>query len=167
MTTPQPTASRPAMQNYGISESSDGLMSWEWANVHLTKARNYWIATARPDGKPHVAPIWGIWHEGALYFGSDANSRKARNFRANPNAVVHLESGDDVVILEGRIDQLHDEAIFKRVGELYLKKYDTDLDELIQPDEGAAMWRFVPVTGMTWLESDFPNTATRWTFPAR
>jgi len=161
---PEPTASRLTMKNYGISESTEGVMAWSWVVSHLKKARNYWIATTRPDLRPHVAPVWGIWLDGALYFGSDVNSRKARNFRENPHAVVHLESGDEVVILEGVIAQLSDESVLKRVGMLYAEKYDIDLGEEIQPDSGAALWMFTPKTGMSWLESDFPNTATRWAF---
>ncbi len=42
-----PIASRPFMPGYGIvdANSGGGLLPWEWAVEHLTKSRNYWIAT--------------------------------------------------------------------------------------------------------------------------
>jgi hypothetical protein len=56
-----PKASRPHMPGYGIvpADSGDGLLEWAWAVERLNRSRNYWIATARPDGRPHVAPVWG------------------------------------------------------------------------------------------------------------
>jgi len=58
------------------------------------------------DGLPHAVPVWGVWVDGALYFGTDRRSRKARNLATNQGAVVHLESGDDAVILEGFAEEI-------------------------------------------------------------
>src|SRR5574338_202738 len=105
----QPKCERPGItQTYGISRDPAGMMEWTWVEDQLTKSRNYWIASVTPDGKPHVAPVWGVWIDGALYFGSERESRKSKNLLANPNAVVHLESGDDTVILEGAVGELKD-----------------------------------------------------------
>ena len=35
---------------------------------HLEQAQFYWLATARPDGRPHVMPILAVWLDGGLYF---------------------------------------------------------------------------------------------------
>ena len=45
-----PAQSRPYMPGYGVPPQHEGkgLLPWEWAVEHLTTARNYWIATARP-----------------------------------------------------------------------------------------------------------------------
>jgi hypothetical protein len=67
----------------------------------LVEARNYWLCTVRPNGHPHVVPKWGVWVEGRLYFDGSPDTRHARNIAENPAVVLHLESGDDVVILEG------------------------------------------------------------------
>ncbi|MCA9904495.1 MAG: pyridoxamine 5'-phosphate oxidase family protein, partial [Anaerolineae bacterium] len=113
-------------------------------------------------GNPHAAPIWGIWMDGALLFGTGAQSRKARNFRHNANVVMHLESGDDVVILEGRVTPLKDADQLRRFGVAYAAKYDLNPTE--DSAEGADFWIFTPQTALTWQEHDFPKTATRWTF---
>jgi hypothetical protein len=56
-----PKASRPYMPGYGIldAKSGSGLLPWSVAVERLTEARNYWIATTRPDGRPHAMPVWG------------------------------------------------------------------------------------------------------------
>ena len=92
---------RPYAPGYGIPSDPAGMLSWDRVEGHLTEARNYWVATVRPDGRPHVTPVWGLWVGEAFYFGAEPGSRKARNLVENPNVVVHLESGDDVVIVEG------------------------------------------------------------------
>ena len=102
---------RPDMApSYGLSSEPEGMLPWGWAVEQLVASRNYWVCTTRPDGRPHAAPVWGLWADDALYFGTDPASRKGRNLAENPELVVHLESGDDVVILEGRVDITDDPA---------------------------------------------------------
>jgi Pyridoxamine 5'-phosphate oxidase len=54
------------------------------AEEQLAEARNYWICTARPDGRPHSIPVWGFWIDRAPYLGTARASRKARNLAHNP-----------------------------------------------------------------------------------
>jgi len=44
----------------------------------LKKSRQYWIATTRPDGRPHVMVVWALWMDGVLYFATGSTSRKAK-----------------------------------------------------------------------------------------
>lgn len=58
---PEPEISRPALPpEYGIQGPAEGkgLLPWNWAVERLTQARGYWLATTRPDGRPHLAVIW-------------------------------------------------------------------------------------------------------------
>ncbi len=75
-------------ETYRVSTSCDGPPAWSHAEKRLERARNYWIATARPDGRPHVAPLWGVWVEGGLYFGTGRSSVKGRNLAHSPELVV-------------------------------------------------------------------------------
>jgi len=153
-------AERPRMTDgYGISQENAGMLGWEWVEEQMSKARNYWIASTHPQGSPHVTPVWGVWLEGRLYFASDRQARKSRNLQANPQVVVHLESGDEVVILEGAVEEVRASALFQRIAEAYVLKYPP-----IKPEEtpGQVMYGVVVKTAMAWLEADFPNTATRW-----
>jgi hypothetical protein len=157
---------RPAMPaGYGIHAASDGLLSWNWVTERLAQARNYWLATTRADGRPHAAPVWGIWLDGGfdfgLYFGTHRQSQKGRNLAHNPYLVVHLESGDEAVILEGVVRELTAPDEFERYAAAYAAKYD------FRPEPGGSddvTYRLRPRVALAWLESDFPRTATRWRF---
>lgn len=146
---------RPSMKDYGISQSEQGLMSWDWVDEQMAKSRNYWICSTRPDGRPHAAPVWGVWHEGALYFGT--GSQKARNFAHQPEIVVHLESGDDTVIMEGKVVETRDPERIAPVDKLYAAKYPP-----FDPTPSEMYFVLRPHTAFAWTEQDFPNTATRW-----
>jgi hypothetical protein len=143
--------------SYGITGEPEGA-SWPLTEAKLAASRNYWVATARKDGAPHAKPVWGLWQNGALWFGCAANSVTGRNLARDPRIAVHLESGDDTVILEGRVQ------VIAPTPELvldYNRKY-TQPDD--QEAEGAAWYRFAPSVALTWLESDFLKTAARWVF---
>lgn len=172
-TTPSPTPffdptapphlhrARPArMINYGVSAEADGLLTWQWASDRLRASRNYWLSTTRADGRPHAAPLWAVWLDDALCFGVDPNSVKARNFAHQPWAVMHAESGDEVVILEGTPTPLTDLNLFARVAADYAAKYNITLSAPTDPS--AALLILRPQIALAWLESSFPTTATRW-----
>lgn len=132
------------------------------AEQRLTKARNYWICTARPDGRPHSIPVWGFWIDGAVYFGTARTSRKARNLAHNSAVSIHLDSGDDVVILEGKAVEvdLTDQPTIKKLDAASRAKYKMPL--MVMPE--AVMFSVRPRVVLAWTESDFPNNATRWEF---
>ena len=156
------TRTRPQMRNYGIAQDDDGMLAWDWVDARMRDARNYWIAPTRPDGRPHAAPVWGVWLDGALYFGSGRGSRRARNITQNPAASVHLESGDEVVILEGTLREITDAALLAKVATDYGAKYNHTPDPANEPE--TVFYTLDPQTALAWLETDFPKTATRWTF---
>jgi general stress protein 26 len=104
-------------------------------------------------------PVWGLWWDGTFYFSSDPSSRKARNLAANPEVVVHLESGDDAVILEGAAERVTDAAVLAEFADRYEAKYQFRPDT---SDPEFAFYRVRPRVAFAWLEADFPNTATRW-----
>jgi hypothetical protein len=92
-----PTAAPPVL--YGAPAPPGELLPRSWAEQRLVAARNYWIATTRPDGRPHCRPVWGVWLPDGFWFSTGSLAR--HNLAANPQITVHLESGDQVVILEG------------------------------------------------------------------
>jgi PPOX class probable F420-dependent enzyme len=50
------------------------------------------LATASPNGDPHVAPVWFV-HDGSdLVFTTGAASVKGRNLQANPRAALTVDS---------------------------------------------------------------------------
>jgi pyridoxine/pyridoxamine 5'-phosphate oxidase len=137
-------------------------ITWERAEAALQASRNYWLATIRPDGRPHAMPIWGVWLDGALWFGTGLESVKGRNLLHEPRAVIHLESGDDVVILEGT-------AVPAERDEAYAA-YTTKYGIAASPEAFAAMpgvgalFRFTPTSGQAWLEATFETSQATFRF---
>lgn len=156
-----PEASRPKFPGvYGIHTDDDGLLDWSWAEERLVAARNYWITTVRPDSSPHAMPVWGLWHDDAFYFSSSPESRKVRNLAANPALAVHLESGDEVVILEGAVEYETDQELLRRLGEDYSRKYEFE----VSFTGGRPLMVLRPRVAYAWVEQEFPKTATRFAF---
>ena len=160
-----PQASRLRMpRGYQVAADEEPLLSWSRVVERLEQARNYWLATTIPDGRPHVTPIWGVWVDGAFYFDGIPTARWARNMAANPSIAVHLESGDDVVVLEGTaedIDRVTDADLAARIVGVWDAKYGS---ELPQP-AARGIFRLRPQVARGW--SRFPHDATRWRFPDR
>jgi PPOX class probable F420-dependent enzyme len=144
---------------YGVPTDGSGgeLLPWSWAEEQLTQARNYWICTTRGDGRPHAVPVWGVWFEGAVWFGTNPSSTKGRNMARDPRVVVHLESGDDVVILEGAVELSRDTDVLTRVADAYEEKY-------AHRPGTTALYVLRPRVAQTWTEKDFARNATRWVF---
>jgi general stress protein 26 len=157
----EPRRRRPPFKGYGVPEGEEGMLTWSWAVERLDKARNYWVATTRPDGRPHSMPVWGLWLDDAFFFGSGRQSAKSRNLAANPAIVVHLESGDETVIVEGVAEQVLDKELEQRVDEAYGAKYDFTPDSSGESDP----WFIVrPKRAYAWTESGYPGSATQFDF---
>lgn len=157
----EPRAGRPRMPaGYGVPEAgAPGTLGWAWATGRLAAARTYWVCTGRPDGRPHAMPVWGIWADGVLRFGTDRGSRKARNLARRPAVVAHLESGEETVILEGTAVEVTDPAVLGRFADAFAAKYDTRLADV--PGD-LVIYEVRPAVVLAWREADFPASATRW-----
>ena len=147
--------------DYGVGDPQYGFepIEWSWVVERMTEARSYWVATTRADGRPHVMPVWGVWVNDAFHFGTDTDSLKAHNIRRDPRAAVHLESGDEVVILEGSFEEVSSTP--EMVSE-YERKYEMPIGDA--PDASEGVYRLSLNKALAWTESDFPKTATRWRF---
>lgn len=162
--TDAPQASRPGMpEGYGIATGEDGRLPWAWATERMAAAKNYWIVTVRPDGRPHAMPVWGVSFNETVYFSTDPKSRKGLNLAANPALVIHLESGDEAVVLEGTAATVSDPAELERFDDAYAAKYGGIRPARDMP--GSSFYRLEPAVAFGWAETSFPTSATRWTFP--
>jgi PPOX class probable F420-dependent enzyme len=139
-------------------------LAWDWARRRLVTAHNYWISTTRPDGRPHAMPIWGLWIDETFLFSTARRSRKARNLARDPRLIVHLESGDQTVILEGRAREITDRALLDRYATTYHSKYRYRPDPA---DRAQVTYGVRPARAYAWRERDFPASATRWRFGVR
>ena len=154
-----PTASRPRFPaSYGIDPEPDGMLAWEDVATRLERARNYWLCTSTAEGGTHPRPVWGVWIAERLCFSTDVASIKGRNIARDPRVTIHLESGDDVVIVDGVAEPVPP-GLAEALAEAYEDKYDW----AVTVSESG--WYAVrPVRAYAWSEASFPKTATRFEF---
>jgi hypothetical protein len=76
--------------------------------------------------------------------------------------LIHLESGDDTVILEGEVERPNDRDALMRFVDAYEAKYAYRLEP---SGEENGIYVLRPRMAQTWTEKDYARTATRWVFP--
>lgn len=158
-----PEPQRPQLpEEYGVPTDSENMLPWSWAVERLEKARNYWVCTVGPTGKPHAVPVWAAWMDGALYFDGHPMTRWVGNLLKNPAITVHLESGDEVVILEGIVEDIAqlDRERAESLTQLFAAKYEYAPNSDQWVESGLLALR--PHKALAWGE--FPTTMTRWRF---
>jgi hypothetical protein len=123
MTDREPTAEL----DPAFSSANATVTLWTEARKELEQAEIFWLATVRPDGRPHCTPLISVWLDGACWFVTGPTERKAMNLAANPHCVLmtgcnDLNSGLDVVV-EGEAVQVTDTGILERVAAAFRAKY--------------------------------------------
>lgn len=109
-----------------------------------------WLGTVRPDGRPHLVPVWFLWDGESISIYSQPDAQKLRNLAANPAVTVALEAldeGGDVAIIEGEA-QIAAVADAPAVAAAYIDKYAAAIADLGYTPEGmlAAYSRLIRVT---------------------
>jgi nitroimidazol reductase NimA-like FMN-containing flavoprotein (pyridoxamine 5'-phosphate oxidase superfamily) len=109
------------------SDKTATATPWEEARDWLADAGIYWLSTVRPDGRPHVTPLLGVWLDGALYFCTGPEERKAHNLAHNPHVVLTTGTNDahdaQDVVVEGEAVAEQDEAVLRRAADAWVAKY--------------------------------------------
>ncbi len=143
------------MPGYGVRDGNDGALPWSWAEERLVRCRNYYIATTRPDGRPHLMPLWGTWTDGVFVFTTAITSVKSKNLEANPSCAVCIDDGHEAVVVEGEAELVQLDDVPGFVDD-YKKKYDYKIEE-------GPVWALRPRVAFGFIEDDsFAETATRW-----
>ncbi|GGM72182.1 hypothetical protein GCM10012275_48390 [Longimycelium tulufanense] len=160
---PTPTT-EPALVG-GRRAPSGGRLPWSWARQALEEARNYWIATNRPGRPPHCRPVWGVWQLDGFWFTT--GSRANRNLAKDDAIAVHLESGQQVVIVEGRAVRTREHADLIRFAKAVDTKYGWDAvpaDDGVTDPEGNGGPVYVVRPGLVLGWNTDVSVATRWEF---
>ena len=145
---------------YGEVRAHD-LLPWSWVEGALEGAPTYWVV-ACGAGRPAARPVWGVSRDAALHLSIGSPSLR-RALLADPRVTVHLESGTDVVIVEGTARA--GTTVPEIVG-AYDAKYDWTYDVETYGD----LVRIVPEVVKAWRTAgwagreSFTHTG-RWTFP--
>jgi nitroimidazol reductase NimA-like FMN-containing flavoprotein (pyridoxamine 5'-phosphate oxidase superfamily) len=167
----EPVTERPAMRDYGVPDTPEGLLPWAWAEQRLRDSRSYWVVTSDTSGRPHAMPVWGVWRPAdGFWFSCAPSARKARNLRANPQLVVAADSTVEVVSVEGSAREATGDEREPAIAD-YAAKYaaetgGTDLAAFLRDH---SMFVMTPsrAFGVIEREDEFSARATRWRWPGQ
>jgi hypothetical protein len=171
-----PKGKGPTARNLDIYGAAPLPWSRALKRLEAGTARSYWLATTKPDGRPHVAAVGALWVDGKIYFTSGTRTRKGRNLAANPNCVFSVSlTGIDLVV-EGSAVRITDPPTLLRLAKRYADQGwpasvsgDALTAEYSAPSAGPPPWNLYVVRPTTafGVATAEPWGATRWQFETR
>jgi nitroimidazol reductase NimA-like FMN-containing flavoprotein (pyridoxamine 5'-phosphate oxidase superfamily) len=141
----------------------------------LERAELYWLTTVRPDGRPHVTPLIGVWQDGAVHFCTGLREQKARNLEHHQRVALTTGSnawarGMDVVV-EGAAARVTDPRTLRRLADDYEAKYGSEWHFEVgdgafrSGDDAAAVFRVEPTKVLAFAKQPHAQTTFRFTQP--
>lgn len=133
----------------------------------------FFVATVRPNGRPHTAGVGAVWVDDALYFVSGPGTRRARNLAANPACSISVRLRGIDLVLEGEARRVTDTSTLERVAAVYRTggwpasvEGDALTAPFSAPSAGPPPWHLYRLAlhravGVAGAE---PHGATRWEF---
>jgi hypothetical protein len=109
--------------------------------------------------------VWGAVVSRDLYFFSERRTVKARHVAANPRVAVHLESAEDVVIVQGMLGDLGMPRAYSDVMRALEVKYASPEDARYLPTADPdfdVLWRLRPHRAMLWRLDQYDASQARW-----
>lgn len=132
-------------------------------------ASHYWIATTRPDGRPHVMGVGLVWDDGRFYMASGAGTQKSRNLARDPRCTVSIAAPGIDIVAEGEARIVREEAELRRIAELFSDwgpevRNGAFWHEFSAPSAGPPPWDVYEITPTTFyaVAAAEPHGATRW-----
>jgi hypothetical protein len=136
---------------------------------------HFFLATVRPDGRPHVAGVGALWLDDRFYFVSGAGTRKSRNLAERGDCVISVNLPDLDLVVEGAAAKVTDGPTLERLAERYAAQGwpatvegDAFTAPYSAPSAGPPPWdlyEFTPTKAFG-VASAEPHGATRWDFGA-
>lgn len=138
-------------------------LAWSEVRERLEGALQYWVATTRPDGRPHVVPKDGVWVQDAFYFGGSEETVQHRNLLRNPATVIHVGAGMDAVIVEGESTSMRpSRPLAVRLAEAGRKYASLGYAPTVKSYLQSDVWRTTPRRVLAW--NVLYQDATRFRF---
>jgi pyridoxine/pyridoxamine 5'-phosphate oxidase len=156
-----------------------GLDSIPWSRAlealesNVPRDRTPFLATTRPDGRPHVAGVGALSDDGKVYFVSGAGTQKSKNVAQNPYCAIAMSLAGIDLVIEGVAERVTDEETLRRLAKRYVDqgwpatvKDGAFTAPYSAPSAGPPPWDLYAITPGTvfGLLGDEPGGATRWRF---
>jgi Pyridoxamine 5'-phosphate oxidase len=162
------------------------LVDWQRVEARLSRGpdalagtdgpdHRSWLATANPDGSPHLTGLGPLYVAGLFYFTTGEATRKARNLARDPRCTLAVSTDEFDLAIEGDAalvddpDVVADMAGRWAAGGWPARVDDTGLAitaEYSAPSAGPPPWRVYRITPRqaTVVLAAAPGGATRWRF---
>jgi Pyridoxamine 5'-phosphate oxidase len=99
-------------------------LDWDSVRKELEDAPQYWVASTRPDGRPHVVPRDGVWLDDTWYYGGSPDTVHNLNIETNTSVVMHIGDGMKAIIVEGEArHETLDRSTAQRLADASNTKY--------------------------------------------
>jgi PPOX class probable F420-dependent enzyme len=133
----------------------DGERPGRSVEAALETSEIVWLSSVRPDGCPHVVPIWFVWDGAAIIVLSKPAAQKVRNLTIQPRAMVAIgepAASFDVELIEA-VAELADAPFDPTLLERFARKYAAQLlGAAITIDQFAATYsRVIRLRPTRWL----------------
>ncbi|MFC7545042.1 pyridoxamine 5'-phosphate oxidase family protein [Plantactinospora sp. GCM10030261] len=143
---------------------------WRQAVDCLATAPKAWLATVRPDGRPHAMPVMLVLVEGVPCVASRPRSRKGLNLARNPSCVLTIAGEDLDLVVEAEAVRVGDEAGLGEVASAFKDKYGWEFalrdgrvhDDSLPGSPEYGFYRLTPTRAFGYGGDGL--TATRWRF---
>jgi general stress protein 26 len=155
-----------------FSDPDSGATPWADVLDALEHAELFWLTTVRASGRPHVTPLIGVAHDGAMHFCTGLREQKAHNLERN--AQVALTTGNNTwdkgldVVVEGAAVRVSDNDALQRIADAYEAKYGSvwhfDVGDGVfgEGELAAAVFRIEPSKVLAFAKEPHGQTAYRF-----
>ncbi|MDQ2807531.1 MAG: pyridoxamine 5'-phosphate oxidase family protein [Chloroflexota bacterium] len=103
---------------YGDADAK--VTPWAETRARLSVGGTHWLATVRPDGRPHVVPVGVALLENLLYFTTGQGTRKQQNLAHNAHCVITTTTPGYDLVVEGTAAQVREDGLLQRVAAVYV-----------------------------------------------
>jgi nitroimidazol reductase NimA-like FMN-containing flavoprotein (pyridoxamine 5'-phosphate oxidase superfamily) len=122
--------------------------------IHLERICR--IATAGPEGMPHLVPVCQIVDEGRIYFASAIKGRKVDNLKANPQVTICVDLYSEAwanikgVMVQGRATLIGPGPRFRKIRRLLYMKYSQYEGRAPLGEDDSIIVEVTPTHAFTW-----------------
>jgi hypothetical protein len=138
-------------------------LAWSWVEQQLRDAGTYWVV-GHGGAYPPTRPVWGIWHEEAVHLSIGSPAVRSA-IADDPRVTVHLDSGTEVVLVEGTASVEDAKRVLRDV-------YDAKYDWVYDASTYGPFTRVEPSVVKAWRTAGFAGRDSfqetgRWKFTSR
>lgn len=133
---------------------------------YLRSQRTARVATTDDGGRPHVVPLWFIWHDRTLFLNSTLGNPTVENALRTGRAAAVVDDGDDYddlrgVTLSGRVEQAEDDPRLPQVEREWSEKYLGGKEVPYRRWRNRVWLRFIPEHIASWDFRKIPEAKAR------